>query len=452
MNSAANAPALLTMPHYGGTLASARYLAARGVEVAIASDRLLAPALWSKHVTHRVRAPSVAKGPAALARWLCDYGRQHPGTVLHATSDDMAWVIARYAAELRQYFHLYVPTEAAVRSLLDKSALHHACVRFGVPTPRTWFPTSEAELAEICDGKRQLLLKPRAQLFFPAGGKGEVIADRAHALKTWWLYRRSAYAPGVIADFPELHLPLLQEYEPTAAQGTYSISGFVTRSGGVLGARASIKVLQTSRVGIGMCFIASEVDQTALGQIARLCQGIGYFGMFEVEFVRRDGTYLMIDFNPRYYGQMGFDIARGAPFPWLVQRAALGDTRLDEVPAAVARDAPESYQDRVAFTWWLGTALVSGAIGPSEAARWHRIASELSKAGVDATWLAADPAPAVIAAASALWSSFRHPKSFVRSTRKLSEPDQLPILNTARVNEYLSKTPSLALDCVANGE
>ena len=34
---------------------------------------------------------------------------------------------------------------------------------------------------------------------------------------------------------------------------------------------------------------------------------------------------MLIDFNPRFYSQMGFDIARGLPLPMLVLWAAQGD-------------------------------------------------------------------------------------------------------------------------------
>jgi predicted ATP-grasp superfamily ATP-dependent carboligase len=432
MKSVAEVPALLMMPHYVGTLATARDLARRGVDVVMASDRLLAPAFWSRYVHRRVQSPSVARGPSALVEWLCRYGRENPGAVLYPTSDDIAWVVARYSDRLRPYFHLYAPPPSTLRTLLDKSALYEACVKFGVPAPKTWFPESESELLSLYDDERPQLLKPRAQMFNPAGGKGEKILDREHARRTWRLYRSGRYAPGMLEEFPSLDLPLLQEYEPTGTQGTYSISGFVDPAGRVLGARASVKLLQTSRVGIGMCFVAAEVDATALNHIGELCRNVGYFGTFEVEFVRRDGVYLLIDFNPRYYGQMGFDIARGAPFPWLVHHAALGQTSGLErlVTDTVSADTPSLYQDRLALTWWLGVALASGHVDLREAARWRRMTDELAVQSIDPYRQSDDPVPALVAAAGMLWGPLRHPLSFVRVLCK-SEAHQQPITRSA---------------------
>jgi predicted ATP-grasp superfamily ATP-dependent carboligase len=428
MKAPGDVPSLLTMPHYAGTLAAARYLADRGVHVVMASDRVLAPAMWSRHVQRRIAAPRTSKGPAFLANWLCRYGQSQPPMMLHPTSDDMAFVIARYADQLRQHFHLLVPPLSTLRTVLDKSALYAVCLKLGIPSPETWFPRNEADVAGLCSDDRPLLLKPRAQMFYP-GGKGELVIGRQQRLRAWRMYRHGRYAPGVLEEFPDFNLPMLQEYEPSAVQGTYSISGFVDRSGRVLGARASTKVMQTARVGTGLCFVASEVAPTPLLHIQLLCKNIGYFGTFEAEFVQSGNRHLLIDFNPRYYGQMGFDIARGVPHPWLTQQAALGDTKaLDSFAATPAPPgAPRVHHDRVALTWWVGKALASGAIGLREAARWHGMADDLAQASVDASWRRDDPIPTLVSAAAMAWNSLRYPITFWRSLRQNSDPYQQPV-------------------------
>jgi D-aspartate ligase len=432
MSSVAEVPVLLTMPHYAGTLATARHLAARGVEVAIASDRLLAPAFWTRNVVRRARSPAVVQGPAALADWLCRYGKKNGGAVLYPTSDDMAWVIARHADTLREHFRLYVPSLSAIRSLLDKSALYEVCLKLGVPAPKTWFPRSESELLSLCEDGRTLLLKPRAQMFY-AGGKGERIAGRTQAVDSWRLYRSTRYAPGILDELPALDLPLVQEYESTAAQGTYSISGFIEPSGRILGARASTKLLQTARVGVGMCFMSSDVEPTALRNIARVAQNVGYFGAFEVEFIKRAGECLLIDFNPRYYGQMGFDIARGVPLPWMIHHAALGRTNelAQLVTETVSAEAPQFYCDRVALAWWLSIALASGTVRPRAALNWYHMLDQLSPQSIDASWKRDDPLPAMVGMAAVAWSSMRHPLSLLRTLRNSQDAYQQPIARSA---------------------
>lgn len=414
------APALLTLPHYGGTLAAIRCLGEHGVEVQVASDRAMSPGAWSRHVAQRVKCPPTSSGPAELARWLVRFGRKHPGSVLYPTSDDMAWVISRYAEHLQPHFRLYSPPISALRALLDKSMLHARCRELGVPTPNTWSPRSEAELAELCVPARTLLVKPRSQLFCPAGGKGARATGREQTQRVWREHRLATYQPEILEEIPNLDLPLIQEYRPTGTHGTYSISGFIDHEGRVLTSRASIKVLQNPpHLGVGVCFVSAPVHAETLAQIVKLCRAVGFFGVFEVEFVRDGEQLLLIDFNPRYYGQMGFDIARGAPIPLLVQRAALGEPNLSAQTWEVAPEqAPTMYVDHVTLAWRLGMGLLNGAVTWREATQGYRLTREADGQSLDGWWRDDDPVPSIMAAAALVWHSIRHPRSSVNSLRQ----------------------------------
>ena len=60
-------------------------------------------------------------------------------------------------------------------------------------------------------------------------------------------------------------------------------------------------------------------------QTARLCKHIGYYGVFELEFIILDQKAMLIDFNGRFYHQLAFDMGRGIDLPLLVYAAALED-------------------------------------------------------------------------------------------------------------------------------
>src|SRR6476469_3880897 len=99
-------PALLTTPEDIGTLAAARCLDAHGVRVVVASSGVLGPARWSRAVARVVRSPSLVEPDAVLA-WLLEFGAREPGTVLHPTSDELAWLVARNEPALARVFRLY---------------------------------------------------------------------------------------------------------------------------------------------------------------------------------------------------------------------------------------------------------------------------------------------------------------------------------------------------------
>ena len=73
--------------------------------------------------------------------------------------------------------------------------------------------------------------------------------------------------------------------------------------------RAARKIVQQPRsIGIGLCFEPALVDPLLAERTKRLCERIGYYGVFELEFILAEGKAMLIDFNGRFYHQMAFDI------------------------------------------------------------------------------------------------------------------------------------------------
>src|SRR5262249_48806518 len=136
------APCLLTMPTYGGTLAAVRCLGEHGVRVVVAGEDLLAPARWSRYAARWERCPPVSDGPRFL-EWLLEFGDREPGYVLPAPSDDIAYFFAFHAAELGKRFRLYQPDVRTLVRALDKKLLADACQAVGLDAPETWVPKDE---------------------------------------------------------------------------------------------------------------------------------------------------------------------------------------------------------------------------------------------------------------------------------------------------------------------
>ena len=320
----ARTPALLLRADYNGTLAAARCLAGFGVQVTMATDSILAFARWSNSVARVEPCPSFSRGPRALAEWLIEYGRSHEKSVLYPTCDELAWVVAHYRDQLKDYFCLYSPGPDTLDTLLDKRRLY-AAAAVGIATPRTWYPQGEAELTTILAEAPSVIVKPRSQTFFGSHAKGERATRLAQLRRIWNKYRASRFAPEVADSMSDVGLPMVQEYLPQTATRVVSVSGFADTSGTIIAGRGSHKVLQLPRrAGVGLCFESVDPDPQLLQLLSGLCARSGYHGVFEAEFAEHGGRLLLIDFNPRYFGQMGFDIARGMPLPWLAHLGATG--------------------------------------------------------------------------------------------------------------------------------
>lgn len=417
--TASKPPALLLMAEYNGTLAAARCLAGYGVAVNIGTSRLLAPARWSRLVNRVEAAPAFDSGPSVVKDWLVRYGQSHARSVLYPTCDEMAWLLAHHQPELNQYFHMYSPGGATLSTLLDKRSLYAAASPVGLDTPRTWHPKSRDELAGIMRQVSACIVKPRTQTFFRTHAKGGLAKNLSQLTLLWNKYRSSGYAPEVSRDMAEVNLPIVQEYLPMAATRVSSISGFAVRSGRIIASRGSCKVLQLPRnAGVGVCFEAEEPDRLLVDRLSALCSRLGYFGTFEAEFVEHEGRKLLIDFNPRYFGQLNFDIARGMHLPWMAHLCAIGneDEAIEAGSVGAARGAPTYYADSKALEWYLATGMLMGTGSARERKQWRNWLKSRPECFADAIHADDDPAPGVAAAADRVYKAFRHPVAFWRST------------------------------------
>ena len=415
--NATDTPALLLMAEYNGTLAAARCLSQRGVPVVLATSNRLAPARWSNAVSQIEPSPAFSAGPKAVFDWLLSLGQQGRKYVLYPTCDELAWLLAFYGEQLSAYYHLYSPPPAVLRAVLDKRELHGAASAVGIDTPRTWYPKSEDELAQVMQVVSACIVKPRTQTFFRSQAKGGHAGNLAQLQAVWRQYITGGYASEVAAHMEDVHLPMVQELLPSAARRVYSISGFVDRSGLLLDSRASSKILQLPRAaGVGVCFESVPVDAALAGKLQDLCLHLGYFGVFEAEFVEHEGKQLLIDFNQRYFGQMAFDIARDMQLPWLAHLCALGqEDQARQVASKSQRNGPTHYADSPAVTWYLLTGTLLGAVDRQERTHWRDWLTRTAATRAEAINDPQDPTPGRVAKLNRLWRSLRYPRGLWRS-------------------------------------
>lgn len=397
-------PFLLTAADYYGTLAAARCLGAHDVPVVVADDHLFAPTLWSRHVRRRVTCPPMSRLEDYL-EWLTAFGDRQPGHVLYPTSDDLAWLMAAHRRELERRFLLYGPDLPTLLSVLDKGRLYGACKAVGIATPETWFPTDEGveRLAGVV--RYPLLIKPRTQVLSRTKSKGHVVERASELGPAYRAFRKENGG-----------WPLLQAFYRSAL-GIRSISGFCTEGAEEFVVRSSQKVLQWPRhVGVGICFEDAPVDEKLASRVRALCRHVGYFGVFEVELLEHGPELMLIDFNPRFFGQLGFDVARGLPSPYLVYLAARGAR--DALHRAVERACAweprgrHLYVNRIALEWSIFVERLLGRADGGDAWRWEqwRTKSRVHDAALDDD----DRLPGIVDTAQQLWLLARHPRSIVR--------------------------------------
>ncbi len=403
---------------YYGTVAAIRSLGRAGIPVVAVDTGLLSIGRRSRYSKSYLSSPPFESED--WGDWLLTLGRDGIRRAIYSTSDAVSFALADRREELSSVFDLYQPSLETMMCILDKGLLHQHARAVGIETPETWFPQSADDADRIVrEIGGQIVAKPRSQLCASSGAKGMLI-DSA-VMNRGGIYHRLFKHFGLrnafTKRFPEMAMPMLQRYYPESAKAIYSLSGFRDVSGSHVVMRAAMKILQLPRrLGIGVCFEEAEVIPEIAQQTIRLCERIGYYGAFELEFVVAQERMLLIDFNGRFYNQLAFDIARGMDLPGMVYAGATGAT--DELERLIYRAAPRDKEPPLAFCNGFGLSLSVAAqqmfkrMSREEAAQWREWRKTYEGRVVDAIHDSDDPLPAVIDVASRVGQYIRYPQKF----------------------------------------
>jgi predicted ATP-grasp superfamily ATP-dependent carboligase len=417
-------PLLLADAGYYGTLAAARTLGREGVPVTVIDPSRVAPALWSRHVTRRVRCPPFAD-VERVTEWLARFGETSPGHVVLPTSDDVSFALATHREELSKHMVIGQPDLTSLIRILDKGRLLDDARAVGLDVPDTWLPQSQADVDRVVhEARGPLVVKPRTQVLLATHGKGAIVDGPPSEMAAAYAHfrHRNRYAPAFASRFPEATWPMLQRYHAQAMDGIYSLAGFRARVGEGFAVLAANKVLQRPRrLGIGLCFEEAPVDPDLAERVKKLCERVGYFGIFEVEFIREgEGERsLLIDMNGRLYNQVAFDVARGLPLPQLAYAEALDRrdevARLLEGAQPVLRGSARGFCNRFGLEVLVAAKRVTGRMSQDDARRWRAWCDERDGGLVDAVADRDDLGPLAFEVAAQLYGYLRHPFSFVRT-------------------------------------
>jgi hypothetical protein len=254
---------------------------------------------------------------------------------------------------------------------------------------------------------------------FKSQKKGTLVESSDELESRYFAIASQPYATQLLEFDPAAPRPMVQEFFRDAATGIYNISAFV-HSGRLCGALGARKLLQQPRrVGTGVCFEEAPVVPELAAGLERLAVQVGFSGVFEAEFINADANPLLIDFNPRFYNQMQFDIARGLPLPLLAYHDALGNHRDVEglVDRVQLEDGPGNrvYVDLISLRTLFWAQGLSGAISPAERKQWNDWYMQHRDRCIYAAFDPDDKIPFWVAAVQHVARSARHPRHFLRS-------------------------------------
>jgi D-aspartate ligase len=417
-------PVLLASPSYGGTIAAVRDLGRNGIDVRILSDRyLLGAAAWSRYASRSYHTPPESKTSKFLER-LLSIGASEPAQVLLPTSDETAWLYSANATLLQKHFYIHQPPIATMRSVLDKKLLSNAATKAGIAVLPTWAPGGLDDLTALASSVNYpIVIKPRTHVHQLRNDKGFVVHSPSELIREYKkrvVESRVPITNGTLPDVDEL--PILQQFVTVGREGVRSVTGFRSRRGDLFATRHAVKVFQrTEPLGVGVCFEAAPSLQALSEAVRHLCETIGFFGIFEVEFVWLDGRWNLIDFNPRMFNQMAIDISRGLSLPFLSYLDAIGDAESLNAAVASAQRERRHHKAILYDSFTLRAILLAKAITSrttyKEHAHWKSWMDANSSDSIDIAADSDDPMPGIIHAISEVQLGLKAFPQFLRKQR-----------------------------------
>jgi predicted ATP-grasp superfamily ATP-dependent carboligase len=305
--------------------------------------------------------PNALQDSEAFVQFLTEIGKKLPNRpTLFIMNDPHLIVVAHNRHLLDPYYEIPMPTWQVLEQCLDKAIMHRAALAAGIPTPATYFPTSDEDLTNIeTHVPYPCIVKPVSRFEFRDGalkqksfqqayGGKALRANNADELHRLWHQTQSD-------DFQVI----VQEEIPGAEDTLYSVGLYADRESQVRAVFASRKLhqlppdfghgtyVESVNIGAGSpCPSPRPVEPNIVDLARDLVTQVRYHGIAHIEFKldARDGLYKLMEINPRGWQFSYLATACGVNLPYL----AHWDLQHD---AEARLRRPESCQTTARKTW-----------------------------------------------------------------------------------------------------
>ncbi len=346
---------------------------------------------FSRYTTHRSAWPGPEHSEAAS--WLVDLADRCDlhGWMLFPNADDEVRLISQHHAELSSAYRLCTPPWEITKWLADKNLTYKKAAALGIDYPRTYALTDLADLAAL-ECRFPLILKPAIK-------QGQNLLTQS---KVWRVSDRDVLRR-VFNDAVSMAGPgglIVQELVPGDGSAQFSYAAVCQAGLPVISMVARRTRQHPADFGTGT-FVETIDNARVEAQAELLLKAVGYSGMVEMEFKldARDGSYKLLDVNPRTWTWNSLGIPAGVDFPLAMWRLARGETlpRMRAQSGAAwmyfSRDLPEAVRE-----------IIAGKLSPAQYLRAFRKPMTLGAFALD------DPLPGLMDLPMSLmrWRGARH--------------------------------------------
>jgi predicted ATP-grasp superfamily ATP-dependent carboligase len=289
---------LLTEGENVGVLGAVRALRLANYEPWVAVTSRSAPAARSRAASGVVVVPDPAVSASAFRGAIAGLAAAlQPAAILPGGEKGML-ALSGLERELPPGSKLAICDRAVALRATDKSALAELAAAAGLKTPETFLITAEDAAHRALPLPLPLIVKPLRSEIVVGEGFQRMSVRRATT---------QAQAVAALAMLPD-HCGLVQRYQVGALSAVAGVFW-----DGKLVSAVNQRALRLWPVGCGeMSYaVALPRDPELERGICRLLTGLGWSGLFQMQFLETQRERLLIDLNPRIYGSLALALAAG---------------------------------------------------------------------------------------------------------------------------------------------
>jgi predicted ATP-grasp superfamily ATP-dependent carboligase len=294
------------------TLSVMRSLARAGAQLTLGGDRFRGEAFRSRHAHARISYPSPAVDAAGFRASLLGHLRSRAFDVLLPMSDYTNLAISAIRSGVESLVSVPMPSHAAIRRAQDKLATLDLAQGLGVAIPDTHAPANRRELEEVATKiAYPCVLKPRSGA---AARHTYVIESAAELVRR---YEQLPRRNDLLYDYR----PLVQEFIPGRVHDVGAL--FCCGEPRALLTQARLR-MRPAMGGVGVDNVTTR-ENDLQDQAVELLRALHWHGPAQVEFKRdaRNGTPILMEVNPRFWGTLDLAVRAGIDFPNLAVRLAV---------------------------------------------------------------------------------------------------------------------------------
>jgi predicted ATP-grasp superfamily ATP-dependent carboligase len=229
--------------------------------------------------------------------------------LLFPTRDHDLQFLSKYYGELEERYVVVAAPPQILQTILNKASLYRVAHELGIPYPATAWINSHADIERVKDELLfPVIVKPVYTTQWRRKEVWEIVRQKAVIIQDYDELRRF-YARIELVD-PVIHI---QEFIPGADANLVVFGSYVNPKSKVMRYFTGRKLLQyPARSGTGVAVQACPVPGI-VEPSRKLLARLGYCGVSEIEYKydRRNGNYVLIEMNPRFWDQHGLGAATG---------------------------------------------------------------------------------------------------------------------------------------------